>query len=266
MRRIEALLCRFTRGLGVAAIVLCMILLACPDRDDEPDNDTLSDDDVTGDDTASDDDSATVLTTLTTVYGCISEPGDGSARPWYTYDPRSYIEVPEESLAYEEGHAITRSHLTLCDVLWNWDTDADQFPTEPGWFVSGTIDLEVFHGVEQLVVWLPKLVPFEECRCDLEPGAQLQVRGGAEPDSLGDWTMLELEETAGYPDDVCLKSWILEEDEEQPGWAGRYLQFRIDLWSDSEEGYVQAALPLYVTYRTTVPYYYFALNEVLTKP
>jgi len=237
--------------------------------DDDLDDDSCDDDDA-DDDTGSldDDDSSAVLTPLLITYSCLSDGGDGSVRPWYFFDPWSWIEVEAEQLRFEESGHVARSmdawDLSCPGQVWNWDVEGDQFPTEPGWFVSATVDLEVFHGIERLVIWLPHLDPGHEYFCEIEPDAQLQVRGGDDPNSLGEWCPLDLGPTDEYPNEICYKQWRREGD--QPPWAGRYLQFRVDLTSHEDIGYVQAALPLYVEYMTSVSYYYWVVNKVLTEP
>jgi len=254
-------------------LIFALLLPGCPATDDDTttlDDDAHSDDDDThadDDTTLSDDDSSLVLTPLIATYRCVSHAGDGSARPWYYFDPFSLIEVDADAVAYDSSEHITRtlpSWEAYCDVIWNWDLEADAFPSEPGWFVSGTVDLEVFHGIERVIVQLRLLDPGLEARCDLEPDALLQVRGGDDAEALSDWYSLEeLTQTDEMPEQTCYKQWRREG--EPPPWAGRYLQFRLDLTSHADSGYVQSAFPLHIEYMTTVPYYYWVINEVFTE-
>ncbi len=257
--------------------LLVLGVTGCPENpsldDDTGDDDDLTegDDDTTvsdDDTTVSDDDSATALTPLAISYRCVSHGGDGSPRPWYFFDPWSLYEPSADELAYEEDHNITRTlpgDDAVCDgAIWHWDVQRDQFPMEPGWFTSPTIDLEEFHGIERIMVVAYQTVPNQKAVCAVVPDIQLQMRGGTDAASLSDWSVLDLENTDEYPTNDCLRQW--QRSGEQPPWAGRYLQFRLELDSDPSTDYVQSALPLYIEYMTTVPYYYWVQNSVYSTP
>ena len=237
-----------------------------PRGDDDDGTPTPSDDDSAGDDdtTEGDDDDSLVTTLLTTSYGCTSEGGASGAREWYYFDPRADVEGLPENYLYADGERITRSQLGYCGIFWHWDDELDQIPAEPGWFESSIVDYVDFHGASQIVVWLPRLLPDEEVRYDLEPNATLMVRGGETEDSLGEWTEMDLTVNHEYPEEYAsVVSWILPDDAPQPDWAGRFIQYRIELRAGEPAEYAQAALPLFFTYVTSVSYYYYVQNQIL---